>query len=150
MLPFQTRLGKRNHGPHGCVPGGQIRPASFNRSPFVQEMLRSGCVNLISDLSATSTVEGILYSIVPPGFVPHMDDSEGPAANACRMRFGRARGRRRTASGGYHRDILRALAQRVEVDAPKELSGCPFSQRQIDFFQFSLREMGETWSFPCK
>jgi hypothetical protein len=32
-------------------------PAS---TPFVQEMLRSGCVNLISDLSATSTVEGVL------------------------------------------------------------------------------------------
>jgi hypothetical protein len=36
----------------------------------VQEMLRFGCISLISDLSATGPVEGVLYPIVPPDFVP--------------------------------------------------------------------------------
>jgi hypothetical protein len=30
---------------------------------------------------------------------------------------------------------------------PEEQSGCPFSQRQIGFFNSRIREMGETWSF---
>jgi hypothetical protein len=40
--------------------------------------------------------------------------------------------------------------QTPDRPTPEELSGCPFSQRQIDFFNSKLREMGETWSFPFK
>jgi hypothetical protein len=49
-------------------------------------------------------------------------------------------------------DIIRSLhdlwCQTPDGPTPEELSGCPFSQRQIDFFNSKLRERGE--SFPFK
>jgi hypothetical protein len=49
-------------------------------------------------------------------------------------------------------DIIRSLhglwCQTADGPKPEELLGCPFSQRQIDFFNSKLRERGE--SFPFK
>jgi hypothetical protein len=51
-------------------------------------------------------------------------------------------------------DIIRSLhglwGHTANGPTPEELSGCPFSQRQVDFFNSKLRERGERWSFPFK